>query len=32
VLTEQGGWRICLAEDPDGVVVQITQLLPPPTR
>jgi catechol 2,3-dioxygenase-like lactoylglutathione lyase family enzyme len=32
VLTEQGGWRVCLAEDPDGVVVQITQLLPPASQ
>ena len=30
VLTEQGGWRVCLVKDPDGVVVQITQLVPPP--
>lgn len=28
VMTPQGGWRICLAHDPDGVVVQVTQLLP----
>jgi catechol 2,3-dioxygenase-like lactoylglutathione lyase family enzyme len=28
VMTPQGGWRICLAQDPDGVVVQVTQLLP----
>ncbi len=30
VLTPQGGWRVCLVKDPDGVVVQITQLVPPP--
>ena len=29
MMTPQGGWRICLVEDPDGVVVQITQLMPP---
>lgn len=28
VLTPQGGWRVCLVKDPDGVVVQITQLVP----
>lgn len=28
VLTPQGGWRVSLVQDPDGVVVQITQLLP----
>jgi catechol 2,3-dioxygenase-like lactoylglutathione lyase family enzyme len=32
VQTEQGGWRVCLAEDPDGVVVQVTQLLAPPSQ
>jgi catechol 2,3-dioxygenase-like lactoylglutathione lyase family enzyme len=30
VLTPQGGWRVCLVKDPDGVVVQITQLVPAP--
>jgi len=30
VLTPEGGWKVCLVLDPDGVVVQITQLLPPP--
>lgn len=30
VLTPQGGWKVCLIQDPDGVIVQITQLLPPP--
>jgi catechol 2,3-dioxygenase-like lactoylglutathione lyase family enzyme len=29
MMTPQGGWRICLIEDPDGVVVQITQLMAP---
>jgi len=28
VMTPQGGWKICLALDPDGVVVQITELVP----
>lgn len=28
VMTPQGGWRICLAQDPDGVVVQVTELVP----
>lgn len=27
MMTAQGGWRICLVQDPDGVVVQITQLV-----
>lgn len=31
VLTPQGGWKVCLITDPDDIVVQITQLLPPPT-
>lgn len=30
VLTPEGGWKVCLIKDPDGVVVQVTQLLPPP--
>jgi catechol 2,3-dioxygenase-like lactoylglutathione lyase family enzyme len=30
VMTPQGGWRVCLVTDPDGVVVQITQLMPAP--
>jgi catechol 2,3-dioxygenase-like lactoylglutathione lyase family enzyme len=29
MMTPQGGWRICLVEDPDGVVVQITELKQP---
>jgi catechol 2,3-dioxygenase-like lactoylglutathione lyase family enzyme len=28
VMTPEGGWKVALAIDPDGVVVQITQLLP----
>lgn len=28
VMTPQGGWKICLALDPDGVVVQVTELVP----
>ncbi|HEX6023529.1 MAG TPA: VOC family protein [Solirubrobacter sp.] len=28
VMTPDGGWKICLALDPDGVVVQITELVP----
>ncbi|HET8559617.1 MAG TPA: VOC family protein [Marmoricola sp.] len=31
VLTAEGGWKVCLIQDPDGVVVQITELLPPPS-
>lgn len=31
VLTAEGGWRVCLIQDPDGVTVQVTQLLPPPS-
>ena len=30
VLTPQGGWRVCLVKDPDGVVVQVTELVPAP--
>jgi catechol 2,3-dioxygenase-like lactoylglutathione lyase family enzyme len=30
VLTPEGGWKVFLIQDPDGVVVQVTQLLPPP--
>ncbi len=30
VMTPDGGWKVALAVDPDGVVVQITQLLPAP--
>jgi catechol 2,3-dioxygenase-like lactoylglutathione lyase family enzyme len=32
VMTPDGGWKICLALDPDGVVVQITELVPAPQR
>jgi catechol 2,3-dioxygenase-like lactoylglutathione lyase family enzyme len=28
VMTPEGGWKVCLALDPDGVVVQITELVP----
>lgn len=31
VLTPQGGWKVCLAVDPDGVVVQVTELVPAPS-
>ena len=30
VMTPDGGWKVALAVDPDGVVVQITQLLTAP--
>lgn len=30
VLTPQGGWRVALAKDPDGIVIQITELVPAP--
>ena len=30
VMTPEGGWKVCLAVDPDGVVVQVTELVPPP--
>jgi catechol 2,3-dioxygenase-like lactoylglutathione lyase family enzyme len=29
VMTPEGGWRVCLVTDPDGVVVQITELVAP---
>lgn len=29
VMTPEGGWRVCLVKDPDGVVIQITELVPP---
>jgi catechol 2,3-dioxygenase-like lactoylglutathione lyase family enzyme len=29
VMTPEGGWKVCLVKDPDNVVVQVTQLLPP---
>jgi catechol 2,3-dioxygenase-like lactoylglutathione lyase family enzyme len=32
VETPQGGWKVCLIKDPDDVVVQVTQLLPPKTQ
>jgi catechol 2,3-dioxygenase-like lactoylglutathione lyase family enzyme len=28
VMTPDGGWKVALAVDPDGVVVQVTELLP----
>lgn len=30
VMTPQGGWRVALALDPDGIVIQITELVPAP--
>jgi catechol 2,3-dioxygenase-like lactoylglutathione lyase family enzyme len=27
VLTPEGGWRVCLVKDPDGIVVQVTELV-----
>ena len=30
VMTPQGGWKVALAVDPDGVVVQVTELVPAP--
>jgi hypothetical protein len=27
-MTPEGGWKVALALDPDGVVVQITELVP----
>jgi catechol 2,3-dioxygenase-like lactoylglutathione lyase family enzyme len=30
VMTPEGGWKVCLALDPDDVVVQITELVPAP--
>jgi catechol 2,3-dioxygenase-like lactoylglutathione lyase family enzyme len=32
VTTPEGGWKICLALDPDGTVIQITELLAPPSE
>jgi catechol 2,3-dioxygenase-like lactoylglutathione lyase family enzyme len=28
VMTPEGGWKVALALDPDGVVVQVTELVP----
>jgi catechol 2,3-dioxygenase-like lactoylglutathione lyase family enzyme len=28
VMTPEGGWKVCLVKDPDGVVVQVTELVP----
>lgn len=30
VMTPEGGWTVCLVLDPDGVVIQITELVPAP--
>lgn len=30
VMTPEGGWTVALLLDPDGVVVQVTQLMPAP--
>jgi len=27
VMTPEGGWRVCLVRDPDGIVVQVTELV-----
>lgn len=27
VMTAEGGWKVCMAVDPDGVVIQVTELL-----
>jgi catechol 2,3-dioxygenase-like lactoylglutathione lyase family enzyme len=27
VMTPEGGWRVCLVKDPDGIVVQVTELV-----
>src|SRR5215217_5009409 len=32
VMTPEGGWKVCLALDPDGVVVQVTELVPAPAE
>jgi hypothetical protein len=32
VMTPDGGWKVSLVKDPDNVVVQITELVPPPDR
>jgi catechol 2,3-dioxygenase-like lactoylglutathione lyase family enzyme len=31
VMTPEGGWKVCLVKDPDDVVVQVTELLAPPS-
>ncbi len=28
VMTPEGGWKVCLLVDPDGVVVQMTEIIP----
>jgi catechol 2,3-dioxygenase-like lactoylglutathione lyase family enzyme len=32
VMTPEGGWKVSLVKDPDDVVIQITELLPPPSE
>ncbi|MEO7126618.1 MAG: VOC family protein [Nakamurella sp.] len=32
VQTSEGGWKVCLIKDPDNVVVQVTELLPPKSQ
>lgn len=32
VMTPEGGWKVALVKDPDGVVVQVTELLAPPAE
>ena len=32
VMTPDGGWKVALALDPDGVVIQVTELLPPQAK
>lgn len=32
VMTPEGGWKVCLVKDPDDVVVQVTELLPSPSK
>ena len=32
VMTPEGGWKVALALDPDGVVIQVTELLAPQAR
>jgi hypothetical protein len=31
-MTPEGGWKVSLVKDPDDVVIQITELLPPPSE
>src|SRR5262245_10625997 len=32
VMTPDGGWKVALAVDPDGVVIQVTELVPAPVH